>query len=165
MFLWTQRTQFWQTRPKNCGKKRKFIRSMIGNERKKKPSKVWLASEYSFGLVEDSFFNSTVFFSTKRQKFVTQYPKKIRKFSRKNSFASKCSHGHERKRSFNRLVGNFAKKPEVLSPENTKVKQNNLLKKFASEFSYGRRESCFDHPTETFFLQKINSFSFIVSKW
>ena len=69
-----------------------------------------------------------------------------------------------KKRSFKRLVGNFAKKPEVFSPEYTKLRKSILFENFASEFSYGRRESCFDHPTETFFLQKADSFSFIVRK-
>ena len=70
----------------------------------------------------------------------------------------------QKKRSFNRHVGNFAKKPEVFSTEYTRLKKLFFSIKFASEFFYGRRESCFDHPTETF-LQKADSFSFIVRKW
>ena len=130
----------------------------VRERKKKNASKVWFASEYSFGLLEDNFYNSTVFFSTNRQKFVTQYPKKIRIFSRKNSFASKCSHGHEK----NAVSTDFSE----ISPKNLKFFLLNIRKwktvffskKFASEFSYGRKESCFDHPTETFLTKSRHFF-------
>ena len=59
----------------------------------------------------------------------------------------------KKKLSFNRLVGDFAKKPEVFSPEYTDVKKSILFKKIVSNFSYGRKESCFDQPTETLFTK------------
>ena len=163
MVLWTQRTQFWRTCPKNCPKRGGSLFAQCPETKGKNSSKVWFASKYSFGLVEDSFFNSTFFFSTKRQKFVTQYPKKIRNFSRKNSFASKCSHGNE-KTQFQQTSRKFRQKTWSFFPWIYESEKKFFSKKFASEFFYGRSESCFDHPTETF-LQKADCFSFIVRKW
>ena len=117
------------TNPSEKMRKEAEVFSLKVRKRKKKnSSKVWFTSEYSFELVEDSFYNSTVFFLKRQTNFVTQYQKKVKFFSRKNSFASKCSHTRK-KRSFIRLVGNFAKKPENFPLNNRKWKKIFFSKK------------------------------------
>ena len=154
MFSWTQRTQFWWTRPENCQKIGGSLFAQCPGTKEKNSSKVWFASKYSFGLAEDSFYNSTVFFLNKQTKVrhpITRkdkniFPKKLlclKMFSwtRKNGVSTELS---------------------KISPKNLKFFLLNIRnwekvffsKNFASEFSYGRTESCFDHPTEIFFYKK-----------
>ena len=132
---------------------------------RKDPSEVWFGSEFSSGLVEGSFNNSTDIFSTNRQKFVNQYPKKIRFFFRKKPACLKKFSWTRKKHSFKRLVRKFSTKAEVFFPWISKTEKNILFRKrFASQCSYGRKESSFDQSTENSFT-KSDKFLLNVRKW
>ena len=56
-----------------------------------------------------------------------------------------------KKTQFQQICRNFRQKTWSFFPWIYESEKNIPFKKFASEFSYGRKESCFYHPTETFF--------------
>ena len=66
----------------------------------------------------------------------------------------------KKKRSFNRLLGKLSRKPRTFFLQYPKLKENLLFKtRFASECSYGRKECCFNNPTETSFTKSRQFFN------
>ena len=137
----------------------------VQKRKKKRSSKVGFASEISFGLVEDSFFNSTVFFSTNRQKFVTQYPKKIRNFFPKQFVCLKMFWWTRKRTQFQQICRRFRQKTwSFFSWIKGCAKKYSFQKKSPQTFPMDAKNAV-STTLVKLCLQKADSFSFIVSKW
>ena len=108
-------------------------------------------------LVEGSFNNSTDLSSTNRQKFVHQYPKRMRFFSQKKLVCLKKFSWTRKKHSFTRLVQQFSKKAEVFSLNIQNWKKSTFSKNVRLTMFLWTQRKLFRPPYWKFFY-KIRQF-------